>query len=943
MFEDRFENMIRQYDQALADRRTFVGLIRDLFPEDSKKANLMVSAYDLGIVSEIEKTSVLDRVFARRFINRLQTEYGISKDNAEWAVSTWCVSYGKNILGRACDITIPSVEPASRYSFEDDLAVLKNRIGTMPLTDKIKEEDELLSKLILTANNELSTNACNSALELIEILEADISLGKRKRTPLPPIRNIDTKKRKKEIKALLPTARQKELHYNLVFRTDEELSDALNVASSDEQWSKILSLCNKQEKQFEECIANRWPIPAVSNPEPSKLAAQYQLYQRMIDIDRSINTKRVTRISKRKFRNFLQLCTEQQANIYTCNRNAWDLPALINNNPSELADCAIEERNIAEKKKRIRIMVTSIVVSLCAIGIIVCYNIQQSREGMSRLPFDNSYFSNKDKDIISVRMDLEKAGFKSIVENEDFSEWYKGGTVLKITIDGENNYKKGTYINSNAPIVITYSSKDRIYMTDLLYDWKHQNYENLKQRFEENGCTDIEIVEHRVSDHSLKNRIYTIYLNGIQYYDRKNCYLPKDAPIVITYYKIREVKIGYNADEFSGLTYIDVLKKLEQRGFNNIRPQELTDGWLPGGTVTSVTIDGQSDFHNNTVVEVTVPIVISYSSENRIYIRDLLQGWSHLDYNIVRSTLEDSGFTNIDCIEEPTSNKDQDNQTFSININDKEYHDEECYLPKDAHIIITYYSLQEREIGYNQDELIDHTSDEVVEKLKQRGFTNIILKASTAGWKKPKTVIDITADGIPIDYNRAYNKNTEIQVEYSSEDRVDVSEIMANRRDITIEEFERKLKETGISNIIAVEEPVYDKKQHHMIKCVAIDSKELPENENECFLPLSASVDVTCYKLRIVIGKNAIDFVDNDQYTDTVNLLKNKGFSNIRLQRANDLVMGLFSKEGSIESISINGNKNFKSGDDFDYDSRIVIVVHTFKNKGCKDITDIAP
>ena len=943
MFENDFINMLIQYPQALSERTVFVGLIHDLFPTEEMKTNLMISAYDLGIVSEIEKTSVLDRVFARRFTHRLQNEYGISKENAEWAVSTWCVSYGKNILGRACDITIPSVEPISSYSFEDDIAVLKNRIGTMPLTDKIQEEDELLSKLILTANNELSTDACNSTLELIEILEADISLCKRKRTPLPPIRNIDTKKRKKEIKALLPTARQKELHYNLVFRTDEELSDALNVASSDEQWSKIISLCYKQEKQLEECIANRWPIPAVSNPDPSELAAQYQLYQRMIDIDRSINTKRATRISKRKFRKFIQLCTEQQANIYTCNRNAWDLPALINNNPSELADCAIEERNIAEKRKRIRIGAILIVVSLCAIGFIVCYNIQQSREGMARIPFDNSYFSTGDKDIISVRKELEKAGFKSIVEYEDYSGWYKGGTVINTRIDGEYNYKKGTYINIDAPVIITYSSKDRIDMTDLLYDWKDQNYENVKQRLEENGCTDIKLAKQQVSDQNLKNRINTIDLNGIRYNDNEPCFLPKDASILITYYKIREVEIGYDADEFSGLAYIDVVEKLKQRGFKNIQLYALTDGWLPSGTVTNVTVNGQSDFHNETITEVTVPIVIAYSSENRIYITDLLQGWSNLDYKNVWSMLEESGFTNIDCREEPTSNKDLDNQTLSIIINEKEYHDEECYLPKDAHITLVYYSLQEREIGYSQDELIGHPYEEVVEKLKQSGFTNVLPKASTIGWEKPKTVINITAGSIPINYHSAYNKNTEIQIEYSNEDRVDVSEIMAKRQDITYEEFERELKEKGITKINSVEEPIYDTKQNHMIKCVAIDSKECPEDETECYLPLSASVDVTYFKLRIVIGKDATDFEDNEQYTDIVNLLKNKGFSNIRLQRANDLVTGFVTKEGSIDSISINGNKNFNSGDDFDYDSRIVIVVHTFKNKGCKDITENAP
>lgn len=106
MFEDRFENMIRQYDQALADRKVFVGLMRDLFPEDSKKANLIIDAFDLGIAEEIQKASEIDKAFAHRFVKQLEDDHGISRQNAEWAVSTWCVCYGKNILQKTCAITI---------------------------------------------------------------------------------------------------------------------------------------------------------------------------------------------------------------------------------------------------------------------------------------------------------------------------------------------------------------------------------------------------------------------------------------------------------------------------------------------------------------------------------------------------------------------------------------------------------------------------------------------------------------------------------------------------------------------------------------------------------------------------------------------------------------------------------------------------------------------
>ena len=108
-----------------------------------------------------------------------------------------------------------------------------------------------------------------------------------------------------------------------------------------------------------------------------------------------------------------------------------------------------------------------------------------------------------------------------------------------------------------------------------------------------------------------------------------------------------------------------------------------------------------------------------------------------------------------------------------------------------------------------------------------------------------------------------------------------------------------------------------------------------------CFLPKSASIRIEYYVLQITIGHSADYFEDNEQYTDVVAQLKSRGFTNIRLQRANDLVTGWVDKEGTLDSISINGNSNFSASDKFQYDDEIVIVVHTFKKKGCEDITEI--
>jgi hypothetical protein len=92
------------------------------------------------------------------------------------------------------------------------------------------------------------------------------------------------------------------------------------------------------------------------------------------------------------------------------------------------------------------------------------------------------------------------------------------------------------------------------------------------------------------------------------------------------------------------------------------------------------------------------------------------------------------------------------------------------------------------------------------------------------------------------------------------------------------------------------------------------------------------------YVLQLAIGRSADD-IEDEHYTDIVAWLKGLGFTNITLKRTNDLITGWINPEGSIKSITINGNGNFDENARFDYDSEIVIIVYTFKNKGCTDIT----
>jgi len=106
LFEKDFEVMLRKYGDAIDDKKRFMGLIKDCFSEQTKIINTMLMAYDLGIAQQIQSVDKLNNAFAYRFVKQLTDDYGLSRANADWVTAVWCVCYGKDILGKECEITL---------------------------------------------------------------------------------------------------------------------------------------------------------------------------------------------------------------------------------------------------------------------------------------------------------------------------------------------------------------------------------------------------------------------------------------------------------------------------------------------------------------------------------------------------------------------------------------------------------------------------------------------------------------------------------------------------------------------------------------------------------------------------------------------------------------------------------------------------------------------
>ena len=96
--------MLRKHEESLNDKKRFTALVKDLFPDQAKNVNLLLMAYNMGIAQDIQNTSRINNTFAFRYVKQLMDDFGMSRVNADWIVSVWCVCYGNKVLGRTCEI-----------------------------------------------------------------------------------------------------------------------------------------------------------------------------------------------------------------------------------------------------------------------------------------------------------------------------------------------------------------------------------------------------------------------------------------------------------------------------------------------------------------------------------------------------------------------------------------------------------------------------------------------------------------------------------------------------------------------------------------------------------------------------------------------------------------------------------------------------------------------
>lgn len=726
--------------------------------------------------------------------------------------------------------------------------------------------------------------------------------------------------------------------YNVSFKyLDGCISRILsNAQASYSDYEFAIKYCVREKEILQLFAVKKWNVPKIGNADLDKCEQTLRIRQestsitsKIIEEDRKIDEllrTAQTELSVTACDNVLRLLEELTSDIAICKQKKVSVPVINNKDTNKIGKSVSEIRKIAEQKESLHQAMYDVdlqihniismsksspeqwqeVIVLCqrqASLIADCSKKQWTRPSLRYASTNEiitkyrhySHMSVLDKSISSNRSLLSS--------NTQYKTFFENCTQLANCIDTcrKNNWLIPDLLNTN-PIVVANVVREEKKKKDRV------------KKFKQNVAL-------------VAVGIVSLFILVI---------------FCVVKYRDGKVQIPFDSTYVQGESLSRIYDELDEAGFENIVKESDTSGWLDSNEVLAVSIDNQSSYSKNTYKKPDVDVVITYSSPGRVYITDLLKDWKKTEHTEVIDELKEAGFSNITTNEIDTDKKDLDQLTAFIELNGLDYTNEHCYLPKDAPIIVSYYSLK---IGIGNDsvQFVGQDYKAVVASLEESGFTNVQTEVINTGWAKGGSVIGVNVNNADsYDSNASFAPDVRIVVKYSSDDRIEISDLVQSLNTTKYVSLQTSLKNKGFTNVTVKEKITENKSLNQLVASFKINNQQF--NQGDCFAQKSAPIVIEYYSLKIAIGQKTSSFTENKEgkYTSVVSSLKDMGFTNITVYRNNDLVNGWITKEGSIASITINGSDSFEATDSFYYDVSIVIVVNTFKNKGCEDITLIA-
>lgn len=623
----------------------------------------------------------------------------------------------QNFIDRGWIASEKNGKDVNRYEKE-----LERKQEEFHVASDIIKIDRKVSEEYNRLKTEKTIDQCDLLLHLLQVLDEKVESCKKRNIKLPVITNVDTKQIYIDVENMRKTININQTIITSILDNDKYLSKLISSNVSDKgTYNYIITTCMKQVELMEECNKKGLSIPKLRFIDCGDLIRKYKHYMFMKEIDEAISLERSILKTDSQYIDFFNKCNQLASGIDTCRSNGWRIPQLINGNPIKVSEAVQEERKKLESRKRANRNLVLFAVGLMMLLCIIGYATIKYREGKIKTPFASKYVVGSD--VSEIYNELVRAGFDNIEEVYETSGWLADNSVVRVKINGQTNYGEGMYVNPHSDVVIYVSSPGRIYVSDLLKDWEAVEYEEIIQRFKSNGFSNIIINEVEVYEANKNNHINAMKLNDIAYTADEECFLPLDAQIVIFYYSYK-VRVCNSDLELIGLDYSEVVSKMEECGFVDISAEQSCEGWAKGNSVLSITINGNT-FKAGESFPPDSKVVLYYSSDDRIDITDILDGFNLKECYKIESELKERLSIDVRIVELETYDIEKNLLVSRTVINGEEYEMGECYVRPESLIELDYYRLkiviEKKAKDFEKKE--EYT--EYIKYLEEKGFTNI--------------------------------------------------------------------------------------------------------------------------------------------------------------------------------------------------------------------------
>lgn len=593
---------------------------------------------------------------------------------------------------------------------------------------KDHELDDIFDKL----NSKPDLETCDKATKLVYELKHYLEISQKQGYKVPNIHNSDYNTSLDQVNAARKTIEKNaDLESRIVDNDVELLAIELSKNTNAKQWNQAVLLCQEQASLLETCKDQKIKPPKIKCTGLQNTKEKYEHFLKMTALDKTISKIGEIAETDEEYAEIAQKCKEQEKNIEKCQQNSWSIPLLANENPrkySKRIQKSIKHRILKKKARRVLIIFAIIVVGI--IGVFI-FGIYIYRKGKCKIPFDNEHLICTNYS--QIEKELRDAGFVNISTEPVKSGWKKDDIAIGLRIsDTLEEEIEGSYYKPETPIIIEYSSDNRVDVTNLASNWRNQTIEELQDKLEEAGFKNIVVQEEQTQDKSKAGLITRILFNSLEY-NNGECYIPVSAPIELTYYEYK-IDIGKYPSDFIGKDYNIVVDELKDKGFNNISIDYSKSGLSYDNTIIKVLVGNSDIFGPGSFIAPDENITVIYSSAGRIDASPVLADWKQQDYSDVLSGFNDLGLNNVTVTPVDTRNKEENRKIQNIVINEEQYDSGNCYVPKDAFIDLSYYNLAIVMPSDEDDFIHDKDYDVVETELKKLGFENIMIERKSGFW-----------------------------------------------------------------------------------------------------------------------------------------------------------------------------------------------------------------